>query len=521
MMKTIRLLFAAALAVVAASCLHNDIPYPYIQANFLTFEVEGASGAANIDSINCTISLNFPEEADIYDVKVTGYTLTPGAHIAGHDTITSLDLSEPRTYTLTLYQNYPWIISGVQNIERYFTVEGQVGAATIDVPAQRVVVNVSDNVDLKHVRVLTCKLGATGSVMTPDIVGQTVDLSRPLTVDIDRYDRRQSWTIYAEVTETTVQTVSADAWTCVAWVYGEAQADRTNGVEYRVQGADAWTQAPAEWITHNGGSFTARLIHLEPQTTYEARAYSDSDFANILTFTTGSILQVPNSDLDQWWLDGKVWDPWAEDGEPYWDTGNKGATTLGSSNTYPTEDTSTGTGLAAQLETRFVGIGILGKLAAGNLFAGRYVRTDGTNGILSFGRPFEERPTRLRGYMKYKTAPISNTTSGFEDLKGRPDTCIIWTALIDSDEPFEIRTNPKNRQLFDPDLPIVVAYGNVQYGYDIDQYQPFEVVLDYKSTSRKPKYILIVCSASKYGDYFTGGNGAILDIDDFELLYDY
>lgn len=521
MRNSIKAVIAGAVALILGACIHNDIPFPRIQANFLTFEAEGTGRAAEIDSLTRMITLTFPEEADIYDVRVKGYTMTPGAHIVGADTLEVIDLSAPRYVTLRLYQSYIWTIRAIQNIERYFTVEGQVGAATIDVPAQRVIVYVSEKTDLAAVHVLTCKLGPTGCTTTPELEDETVDLSRPLTVDIDIHDRRQTWTIYAETTESAVETVGADAWTCVAWVKGIAQADRSNGVEYRKAGAQDWTQAPAEWVTHDGGSFTARLIHLEPETAYEARAYSDSDFGSIVQFTTGSILQVPNSDLDEWWLNGKVWNPWAEGGEPYWDTGNKGATTLGSSNTFPTEDTSTGTGLAAQLETRFVGIGIIGKLAAGNLFTGSYVRTDGTNGILDFGRPFTERPTALRGYMKYKTAPISHASSGFESMKGRPDTCIIWAALIDQDRPFEIRTNPSNRQLFNPSLPIVIAYGNVEYGYDIDSYIPFEVKLNYTSTSRKPKYLLITASASKYGDYFTGGAGATLWLDDLELLYDY
>ena len=237
--------------------------------------------------------------------------------------------------------------------------------------------------------------------------------------------------------------------------------------------------------------------------------------------TAVSALLLPNSDFDSWWLDGKVWNPWPENGEQYWDTGNKGATTLGPSNTQPTDDTPTGTGLAARLETKFVGIGMLGKLAAGNLFAGKYVRTDGTNGILDFGHPFTDRPTGLSGYMKYTTAPISSVTTGFENLKGRPDTCIIWCALIDADSPFQIRTNPKDRNLFDPEADNVIAYGKYETGTDVPAYVPFHFDLVYKDTQRAPKYILVTCSASKYGDYFTGGNGAILFIDDFKLTYDY
>jgi len=66
-----------------------------------------------------------------------------------------------------------------------------------------------------------------------------------------------------------------------------------------------------------------------------------------------------------------------------------------------------------------------------------------------------------------------------------------------------------------------VAYGKYQSGQSIPEYVPFEIELNYTSTSRVPKYILIVGSASKYGDYFTGGAGSVLCLDDLELIYDY
>jgi hypothetical protein len=66
-----------------------------------------------------------------------------------------------------------------------------------------------------------------------------------------------------------------------------------------------------------------------------------------------------------------------------------------------------------------------------------------------------------------------------------------------------------------------VAYGSFQSGQTIPNYIPFEIELDYRATNRVPTYIMIVASASKYGDYFTGGVGSVLYIDDLELLYDY
>ncbi|MDE5607932.1 MAG: PCMD domain-containing protein [Muribaculaceae bacterium] len=514
----------AVICVIAglSGCIKNNIPYPRIQANFQTFVLAEENAAVTIDSTTCNISIVLSESSDVYGVNVGSYTLTPGAKIVG-DSLTGhpIDLSSPLTVTLKLYQEYQWIISATQNIERYFSVAGQVGASIIDAAAHRVIVTVPESVNTSEIKVLTCKLGSVVATTTPDIEGETIDLSRPYSVKVTAFGRTEVWTIYAETTEATVTTESVDAWTRVAWVYGQAEEGKNNGFQYRRGDSDQWIDVPQEWISTDGGSFRARLIHLQPQTEYAARAYSDNEYASELVFTTGREVQVPNSNFADWWLNGKVWCPWPENGEQYWDTGNRGATTLGPSNSVPTDDTPTGHGKAAMLETKFVGIGALGKLAAGNIFAGSYVKTDGTNGILSFGRPFTQRPTKLKGYLKYNCTTISNSSAGYEYLKGRPDTCIVWTALIDSEEPFEIRTNPKNQHLFDPNGDYCIAYGNIQYGHSVDEYIQFEFDIDYKSTSRVPNYILIVASASKYGDYFTGGNGSILYVTDLELEYDY
>lgn len=513
---------AMAGAILFSGCIHNDIPYPRIQANIRSIEAEGQVSGAVIDSLNCTVALTLGEDVDPFEVTILDYTLTPGAVVVDDVFDSPMDLSKPRIVTVRLYQNYDWLITATRDVERYFEVEGQMGATLIDVPSRRIVVDMPSNASLAEVKVERAKLASPGSVMTPDLTnGGTVDLKQPLDILVEEFGRTETWTVYVNRVQSTVTTLSVDAWTCVAWVNGQGQAGRNNGVEYRLPGDSEWTVVPAELVTHNGGNFTGRIDHLSPETTYEARTYSDAEKGNAVTFTTGSIVQIPNSDFNSWWLDGKVWDPWPEGGEQVWDSGNKGATTLGTSNTFPTEDTPSGTGLAAQLETRFVGIGMLGKLAAGNIFVGRYVRTDGTNGILSFGREFHQRPTKLRGYLKYKTAAISNAIEEYKYLIGEPDTCIVWCALIDTDEPFEIRTNPKNRNLFDPKGPYVVGYGKIEYGESIEQYIPFEFNINYTSTSRVPKYILVTASASKYGDYFTGGAGAVLWVDDFELEYDY
>ncbi|MEZ3520601.1 MAG: PCMD domain-containing protein [Muribaculaceae bacterium] len=512
----------AAVGLFLPGCIKNDIPYPRIQANIRTFNAEGQSQGSVIDSTARTVTVTFPENVNIYSVDVTGYTLTPGAELLDDPFGAPVDLSVPLPVIVRLYQDYNWLIRAQQTVERYFDIEGQVGATVIDAAARRVVVDVPESMSLSSLHVARAKLGPTGSVMTPDLSdGGIIDATNPLRLVVEAWGHRQSWTIYVRQVTAKVTLSHVEPWTCVAWLSAQAEAGRDNGFEYRLKGDSEWTRLPESEITSNGGSFTGRIIHLDPTTTYEARAYSGEDLSETVEFTTEEAIQPPNMDFDSWWLDGKVWNPWAEDGIPYWDTGNKGATTLGTSNTFPTDETVSGSGWAGRLETRFVGIGTVGKIAAGNIFTGRYVRTDGTNGILAFGREFDKRPTRMRGYLKYTDVAISHVSAEMSHLMGEPDTCIVYAALIDTPEPFEIRTNPRNRQLFDPNGDYVVAYGKVQFGESVSEYTPFEFTLDYRSTTRRPTYIIITASASKYGDYFTGGNGSVLLIDDFELLYDY
>lgn len=520
--KTLAAVFAAVTATALCGCIKDDIPYPHIQANFVTIEARGESQSARIDTVNRVVTFRLPETVDICNVEIAEYTLTPGAEVRGNVFANPIDLSQSQTVNLYLYYDYEWTLTAIQQIERYMAVVGQVGESTIDVPARRVLLSVADTEDLTKLSVEKIKLGPEGSVMTPDLNGATADFTKPVEVMVSAYGRSEKWTLYADVTEALITTASVDAWTNVAWVYGQGIEGSDFGVEYRQKGHQEWIAVPDSWLTVSGGSFHARLIHLTEQTTYEARAVADENYGAVVEFTTGKAVQTPNLNFDSWWLDGKVWCPWAKNDEtPYWSTGNKGATTLGNSNTVPTDDTVNGTGQAAMLQTKFVGAGAIGKLAAGNIFIGDYVRTDGTNGVLAFGRPFTERPTRLRGYFKYNTAPISSTIAAYSHMKGQPDTCIVWCALIDQPTQFEIRTNPANRQLFDPEGPTVVAYGKMEMSDNVGEYTPFDIEFEYKATNRKPKYLLITASASKYGDYFTGGNGAVMWVDEFELGYDY
>ena len=150
-----------------------------------------------------------------------------------------------------------------------------------------------------------------------------------------------------------------------------------------------------------------------------------------ITFRTTAAIPLTGGTFDNWNQSGKVWNPWGSNETPFWDTGNQGATTLGDSNSVPTEDIWSGktTGMAAKLESKFVGVGSAGKLAAGNLFVGKYVATDGTNGILNFGQSFSAYPTHLKGYYKYQPGVIDNSSIEYNYLKGRTDTCSIYIEI--------------------------------------------------------------------------------------------
>lgn len=528
-------LSALVILLLTGSCIENDLPYPWVQATFTKFVVERTdadghdllSSATEIDSVGRTVTIHLSEWADIENVKLVDWQLNDGSTLVSPATMPELlDLSEPMTLTLGLYdRTFEWTVEAVQDIRRYFNVASQIGASEIDVKARTIKALVPESLPLDAVTVTSIKLGGEGSVMTPDLNGRQVDFTSPVTVSVSEFGETEEWTITVEQTQSTVAMTRVDAWTNVAWLYAHAEQGKQNVFEYRLATADEWTEVPAQWVTVNGGSISACLRHLQPTTTYVARAKSDDEVSAELTFTTEAAVQLPNSDFTQWWLNGKVWNPWAEGGEPFWDTGNRGATTLGNSNSVPIENPNSDTGYqGAKLETKFVGVSMLGKLAAGNLFAGVFVRVDGTNGVLEFGRPFTQRPTAVKARIKYITRPITHASKSNPDFTymiGQPDTCIVWCSLGDWDQAVEIRTRPSDRKLFDRNEPQVIAYGELTLSDTVEEFADYVFKLNYNATDRVPKYLLLTASASKYGDYFTGATGATLYIESYELLYDY
>lgn len=519
--------FSLLLALLFTACIKNDIPYPYLPQLILSLEVENQVQPAYIDDQTYTATVYLDEETDPTRVKFSEFSYSEEAVCSTNLLEGEFDLTEPLKLTLSLYQDFNWTINAVQEIERYVRIEGQVGESEIDVPGHRVVIKVPQNENLHFLKLLAIKLGPKNvSTMFPDLKPGSIDLSSPFSVKVTAFGRTEEWTLYAEKTELLVNTVAVDAWSQVIWAYGEAPTDTHKTFQYKEADDEQWQTLDDEYVTVDGGNFSAYIPHLKPLTQYVVRAISDENIGNEITVTTQATADIPDGDFSQWWLENnKKWNPWNENGTRFWDTGNMGASLIGSnpdaSNVQPTDYTPTGSGKAAKLLTKAV----MGKLAAGSVYSGSFVKIDGTNGILAFGREWNLRPTKLKGYFQYQTATIntvaSSTPEELKYMKGQPDSCHIYVALTDWSAPFEIRTNPATRQLFDKNASYIIAYGELIYGGTMDKYQEFEIKLNYRSTFAVPKYLQITCASSKYGDYFIGGVGAVLYVDQLSFDYDY
>ena len=159
------------------------------------------------------------------------------------------------------------------------------------------------------------------------------------------------------------------------------------------------------------------------------------------------------------------------------------------------------------------------KLAAGNIYTGRFGKVAGVGAELDWGVPFSSRPLALRGYYKYSPKTINMAESPYSDMKGKTDVCQIVMFLTDWSSTFRIKTSDKVFVNYDTD-PGIIAFGALYSDRTDSEYVKFTIPLVYRSLDRIPNYVVIAGAASRYGDYFTGGVGSVLLLDEFELVYD-
>ena len=545
-------MLALTAGILTSCAIENDIPYPIIEASIESMTVEGQRGAdqntftaATINKSARTVTLYVNDGVDISRLQILSLKTTTGAELvvddpnvcedyskfptsgfASLDSIplssnTHVNFSQPVTFTLRTYQDYQWKVTVNQIIQRDIEIDGMTDYV-IDTTTRTVIIYVDPETDRTNLNVKKLNLGGEYGRVSPDPTLQK-DYSKPSTFNVscswEEYSYEWTVYVYPDSGESSSSSTEAFAMTTRATVNGKIQSGKTPVVEYRKESETSWITVPSANANVSSNTFSATLTGLSASTTYKYRINVDGSIGSEQSFTTATATPLENGSFDEWSSEaadnGTLWQPWST--SSFWDTGNRGATTIADSNSVPTSETCNGSGKAASLETKWVVM----KLASGNIFTGSYVRTDGTNGVLSFGREFKSFPSKLRINYKYTSATIDKIgEDALEYLKGRPDSCHIYIALADWNQPLEIRTRPSERQLFDKNDSHVIAYAEYISGNSDSQYQQKDLVLNYRYTNRTPKYILIVASASKYGDYFTGGVGSKLLVDNFELIYD-
>lgn len=536
------------LTILASCAIENDIPYPIKEASIESIEVEGQRGAeenvftaATINKTARTATLYVNDSVDITKLKITRLKITadaelipdsaacvnyakfPNTGFASLDSIptssnTRMDFSSPVNFTLRTYQDYIWKVTVNQIVQRDIEVEGLV-RTVIDENSRNVIIYVGSDQDLTNLNVTKLNLGGEYGKVSPDPTS-IKDYSSPIKFNVRRSWEEYSyeWTVFVYNDDSGSTGGSADVFpmTTKAILNGSIQSGKTPEIEYAKQSESSWKSVPSSDISVSGTSFTATLSGLSASTTYKYRVSVDGTAGSEQTFTTVAAVALENGKLENWSQDGKVWNPNAADADPFWGTGNPGAASFIGNLTEPTDESISGK--AALLETKNAVI----KLGAGNLFTGDF-QLDGLNGLLHFGREFSSFPTALRLYYKYTSTTINMIGDNVGDLasmKGEPDICHIYIALSDKPEPYEIRNNPSNRQLFNKDDANIIAYGEFSSNQSTSSYKQIEIPLEYRYTNRTPKYIIIVASSSKYGDYYIGGVGSKLWLDEMELVYE-
>ncbi len=567
-------------SLLLASCaIKDDIPYPIVESAITAFKVQGQCDAndqefarATISEKDATVDIFVSDTVDLRRVRIlqmevsNDATLVPAQGVCLHPSFfptkgfespastdnTLIDLSQGYAdFTLHTYQDYEWKIRVKQVILREVEISGQAGDAVIDPVNRNIVVYVNGEQDLGSITIQKFKPAGQHSVVNPDPVGAgPMDFNQARTFDITPGNSTESetWQMFVYQTDQQGDTTNQQGQTTAeafvrnnsATVSGNCPSGSIPVVEYRREGDDEWTQVPQDQVVVNGSTYTAEVTGLTPGGSYEFRTRIGDEVTSTdsESYITVAPQQLENSSFDDWHIEGSgtkaLYLPWADGAEGYWDTGNHGTTTVGASNsTYADE----GGRRFANLASKYIVI----KFAAGNIFTGKYLETDGTNGVLSFGRPFTAFPTKMRFDYKYRTSTITRTGGDwkesygkyitrklYEGLKGQPDSCNVYIALGDWEPvdykgtqcPYLIRTRPSELHLLDKNDPHLIAFAEMTCGRDVSQWTTETLTLDYRVRDRRPKYIIVVASSSKYGDYFTGGEESLLQVDNLELLYE-
>lgn len=364
-----------------------------------------------------------------------------------------------------------------------------------------------------------------------------------VTITVDSSTKIYSYTFYVSTEPTTQLAVAdANAWAKLAYLSGSVVSSKEElepanmKFQYRKKDAAEWTDVVAAL---NENTYEGKATFLEPKTTYEYRmVYDDNKLVSeVKEFTTEVATELYNGDFENWctiktkpisFLPEKDTSyPNASSSSAFWDTSNAGANALKQIDpTNKSTDYVVSGTYAAKLKSQSVA-GIA--FAAASLYTGSFGSASmDMTATINFGQSFTVRPIALHGYYRYTPAKVTSVGDNLPDgatvSEGSDDECAIYIALAKTS--YTVNNGNENTFIdFEGDEDII-AYGTIEsndvsFGEnEVNGYTEFTIPLRYKSLTEEPTHIIIVCSASKYGDYMTGGEGSTLYVDDFELVYD-
>ncbi len=314
-----------ALSILLTACIKNDIPYPVVVLDILGVSGEGFTcSESDIDRKNRIVTLHLDETTDISRVQIDSISVSSGAKssvpLSGE-----FDLRGNLPITLSLYQDYEWTLHAEQQIERIFTVKNQIGSSEFDVEAKTATAYVPTGTDMNNIQITELKLGPKDiTTMTPSPEELTV-FETYRQVYIQYHDFKETWRLYVIPTDISIQFTQTDAWSRVIWLYAAGKSGTSLGFRYKKSGDTQWIDVPAEKITIDGGSLSTCISGLEPETSYEAIAYSDENETEIVTLTTDPETKLTNGDFETWCTEKDIVYPGPSKESSYWGTGNPGA----------------------------------------------------------------------------------------------------------------------------------------------------------------------------------------------------
>lgn len=416
----------------------------------------------------------------------------------------------------------------------YFPVSDLTLALTMNNDASHVLTNTITDVKARDHYIINYELSASPTGNEGDISVVVDDATNTYTYNIDiavsakllsniNFDVKEASNMSADAFDGTSVTLTGEA------TGSDLQKDKVV-MQYKKQADADWTTIANDQLQItdivDGARFSCTLTTLEAGIPYEyllAQVDESKPATSSSVYFTIKGADLYNGGFENWYADGKISICGRQGDTKYWNSSNAGAANyVGSVTTQETSFVHGGSS-SAKLATKYAVI----KLAAASLFTGDFIGLIGTKGAkLDWGVPFTSRPTALKGYYSYTPGSINRGSqpSGVgAPAKGANDECQIYCALVT--ELFHVANAEADGYELTTDIDWendsrVVAYGQMtQNTSSGGAWQELNIPLVYHSTTQKPTHLIIVCSSSRYGDYFYGSDSSVLYIDDFELSY--